>query len=132
MWYFAGIPFMMLYDFEAAIFRSVGDTRTPLFALIVGGILNVVLNLLFVVGFGMGVSGVAVATLVSGVVCSAILFVKLRRTHLPIHLEYARLHVDKKILWKIFKIGFPPEYKESFSVFQMFASKVESIRWDPM
>lgn len=89
MWYFAGIPFMMLYDFEAAIFRSVGDTRTPLFALIVGGILNVVLNLLFVVGFGMGVSGVAVATLVSGVVCSAILFVKLRRTHLPIHLEYA-------------------------------------------
>ncbi len=107
MWYFVGIPFMMLYDFEAAIFRSVGDTRTPLFALIIGGLLNVALNLLFVVVFGMGVSGVAVATLVSGVVCSAILFVKLRRTHLPIHLEYARLHVDKKILWKIFKIGFP-------------------------
>lgn len=107
LWYFAGIPFMMLYDFESAIFRSIGDTRTPLLALVFGGALNVALNLFFVLVFGLGVAGVAASTLIAGVVCSAILFVKLRKSHLPIHLEYARLHIDWKIFAKICKIGIP-------------------------
>lgn len=106
-WYFVGMPFMMLYNFESAIFRSVGDTKTPLIALVISGVLNVLLNVLFIVVFKMGVAGVAVATLLAGVVSAAILFVGLRRSHQSIHLEYRRLKMDAGIFWKILKIGVP-------------------------
>lgn len=107
LWYFSGMPFMMLYNFEAAIFRSIGDTKTPLIALVVAGILNVILNLFFVLSLGLGVAGVAIATLISNVVCASILFVGLRRTHAPIHLEYRRLKLNPALFWKILKIGIP-------------------------
>ena len=60
--YFMGMPFFMLYDFGASILRSIGDTRRPMYALIVSGIVNVILNLLFVVVFHMGVAGAGLAT----------------------------------------------------------------------
>lgn len=106
-WYFAGMPFMMLYNFESAVFRSIGDTKTPLVALVISGVLNVLLNLLFVIVFKMGVAGVAVATLISGFASALFLFVGLRRSHLPIHLEYRRLKIDPAIFLKILKIGIP-------------------------
>ena len=60
--YFMGMPFFMLYDFGASILRSIGDTRRPMYALIVSGVVNVILNLLFVVVFHMGVAGAGLAT----------------------------------------------------------------------
>lgn len=78
--YLAGMPVILLYNFEAAIFRSCGNTQTPLVALVVSGILNVALNLFFVRGLGMDVDGVATATVLSNLVSSAILFVALMKT----------------------------------------------------
>ena len=66
--YFVGIPFMVAYNFGAAIVRSYGDTRRPMYYLIVSGVLNVILNLMLVIGFHMGVEGVAIATLISNMV----------------------------------------------------------------
>ena len=63
--YFVGIPFMVAYNFGAAIVRSYGDTRRPMCYLIVSGVLNVILNLLLVIGFHLGVAGVAIATVIS-------------------------------------------------------------------
>ena len=69
--YLAGMPVILLYNFESAIFRSCGNTQTPLLALVISGVLNVVLNLFFVLGFGMDVDGVATATVLSNLVSSA-------------------------------------------------------------
>lgn len=115
--YLVGLPVILLYNFEAAIFRSVGETRVPLVALTISGILNVVLNLFFVAVLNMSVSGVAIATVISNVVSSVILFVKLRRTELDIHLDPKKLRIDLPILRRILAIGLPAGVQSSlFSV----------------
>lgn len=105
--YLAGMPVIMLYNFEAAIFRSCGDTRTPLVALVVSGVLNVILNLFFVLGFGMDVDGVATATVLSNLVSSAILFVALVKTKQAIRVEPKKLRVHGDVLGEMLKIGVP-------------------------
>lgn len=115
--YLVGLPVILLYNFEAAIFRSVGETRVPLIALTLSGILNVVLNLFFVAVLNMSVSGVAIATVISNVVSSVILFVKLRRTELDIRLDPKKLRIDLPILRRILAIGLPAGVQSSlFSV----------------
>ncbi len=105
--YLIGMPVIFLYNFEAAIFRSVGDTKTPLKALAFSGVLNVLLNLFFVICLKMTVNGVAVATVISNVVSSMILFVKLMRTDKWIRLEVTKLRLNPQCLAKILKIGLP-------------------------
>lgn len=105
--YLAGMPVILLYNFEAAIFRSCGNTKTPLAALVVSGILNVILNLLFVSGFGMDVDGVATATVLSNFASSAILFVALVKTKLAIRINPKELRIYKDVFWQILKIGIP-------------------------
>lgn len=105
--YLAGMPVILLYNFEAAIFRSCGNTQTPLAALVVSGILNVALNLLFVLVLGMDVDGVATATVLSNLVSSAILFVALMRTELPIQIIPRKLRIYGDVLGQILKIGIP-------------------------
>ena len=73
--YFAGLPFIFLYDFEGSVFRSQGNTRTPLIALTVSGVTNVILNLFFVLVCKMTVDGVALATVISNIISSGLLFV---------------------------------------------------------
>lgn len=115
--YLVGLPVILLYNFEAAIFRSVGETRVPLIALTLSGILNVVLNLFFVAVLNMSVSGVAIATVISNVVSSVILFVKLRRTELDIRIDPKKLRIDLPILRRILGIGLPAGMQSSlFSV----------------
>lgn len=115
--YLVGLPVILLYNFEAAIFRSVGETRVPLVALTLSGILNVVLNLFFVAVLNMSVSGVAIATVISNVVSSVILFVKLRRTELDIRIDPKKLRIDLPILRRILAIGLPAGVQSSlFSV----------------
>lgn len=105
--YLAGMPMILLYNFESAIFRSCGNTQTPLIALVVSGVLNVILNLFFVVGAGMDVDGVAAATVLSNLVSSAILFVSLMKTELVIRVNPRKLRVHVDVLGQILKIGVP-------------------------
>ena len=105
--YLLGLPVIFLYNFEAAIFRSIGDTKVPLLALAFSGILNVLLNLLFVVVFKMTVNGVAIATVLSNVVSSMILFVKLTRTEKAIRVHGSQLRIHKECLIRILWIGLP-------------------------
>ena len=105
--YLIGMPVILLYNFEAAIFRSVGDTKTPLAALAFSGVLNVLLNLFFVAVLHMTVNGVAIATVISNAISSVLLFIKLRRTNGIIHLEAKELKIDSASLKNILRIGLP-------------------------
>ena len=105
--YLIGMPVILLYNFEAAIFRSTGDTKTPLVILTISGILNVLLNLFFVAVLQMTVNGVAIATVVSNAVSSALLFYGLVKTKELIHVEWKELRIDRKILGQIMRIGLP-------------------------
>lgn len=105
--YLAGMPVILLYNFEAAVFRSVGRTRTPLIALALSGVLNVILNLFFVAVLHMTVDGVAVATVISNAVSAALLYFKLRTTASDIRLEPKRLRIDGGVLKRILTIGLP-------------------------
>ena len=105
--YFLGMPAMMAYNFGSAILRAVGDTKRPLYYLSTAGVINVVLNLIFVIVFKMDVAGVALATVISQFV-SAILVVRcmIKETGV-IHLELKELHINKASLWMILRIGLP-------------------------
>lgn len=105
--YLLGLPVIFLYNFEAAIFRSAGDTKTPLIALALSGVLNVILNLFFVIVLNKTVDGVAIATVLANVVSSVVLLRRLLRSELFIHVEFKNLRIDWKILWRILKIGVP-------------------------
>lgn len=105
--YLLGMPVIFLYNFEAAIFRSTGDTKVPLQALAFSGVLNVLLNLFFVICLRMSVNGVAIATVISNVVSSLILFIKLTKTDKWIHLDIRKLRLNLKCLSKILGIGLP-------------------------
>ena len=105
--YLIGLPVILLYNFEAAIFRSVGDTKVPLIALAVSGVLNVVLNLFFVIVLKMTVSGVATATVISNAVSSIILFVRLVKSDKYIKIEPKKMRFSWNSFRVIMKIGLP-------------------------
>jgi putative MATE family efflux protein len=105
--YAFGLPVMGIYNFEAAIFRSRGDTQTPLIALTVASFLNIALNLFFVLQFNMGVEGVAWATVIANAVSAIILFYGLRKTEGILHLDITALKLDKSCLKEIIRIGLP-------------------------
>ena len=102
-----GLPAISLYNFQAAIFRSKGDTRTPLIALAIAGGVNILLNLLFILQFGWGVAGVAAATVLANVVSALILFRALLLSDGVIKLDLNALFVDKEELLEIVRIGLP-------------------------
>ncbi|HIV16571.1 MAG TPA: MATE family efflux transporter [Candidatus Alectryocaccobium stercorigallinarum] len=105
--YLAGMPVILLYNFEAAIFRSVGETRVPLIALATSGVLNVILNLFFVIVFKMTVNGVAIATVISNAVSAVILYRKLVKSKEVIHVDPKNLKIDVVSLKRILRIGLP-------------------------
>lgn len=105
--YLIGMPVILLYNFEAAIFRSIGETKMPLKALAVSGIINVLLNLFFVIVLHMTVNGVAIATVISNLISSIILLIKLLRTDQLIHLDIHELRFDSTVFKKIMRIGLP-------------------------
>ena len=105
--YLLGMPVIFLYNFEAAIFRSTGDTKIPLQALALSGILNVILNLIFVVILHMTVNGVAIATVIANVVSSTVLFIRLTHTDKWIRIIPSKIRIDHSCLLKILRIGLP-------------------------
>ncbi len=105
--YLLGMPVILLYNFLSAIFRSHGNTKTPLIALTVSGVTNVILNLFFVLVLQMTVDGVATATVISNLISSAILFVMLTRSKSSVKIIPKQLGVNAKTLGEILKIGIP-------------------------
>ena len=105
--YFAGMPFFMLYNFGSSILRSKGDTKRPLMALIISGVVNVLLNLLLVVGFKLGVMGVAIATVMAMAVSSSLVlfFLVTETDELKVNPRKLLIHVNHLI--KMVKIGVP-------------------------
>ena len=105
--YMLGVFFQTIYNFEASILRANGDTRRPLFCLIFSGAVNVVLNLVFVIGFQLDVAGVAIATVLADVVGAGMLFHYLRRETGPVHVELSQLKLDRKLAGAILYTGIP-------------------------
>lgn len=105
--YAVGLPAMGIYNFEAAIFRSRGDTQTPLISLIIASLCNISLNLIFVINLDLGVNGVAWATVIANFISAAFLFFKLRKAEGIIRLEMTALKIDKTYLKEIVRIGLP-------------------------
>lgn len=104
---FVGMPAMMVYDFGAGILRAVGDTRRPLFYLLAGGIVNIGLNLFFVLVFHMGVEGVAIGTVMSQCMSAFLVIRCLMSTEDSYGLKLRRLRIVKAKLLRILRIGVP-------------------------
>ncbi len=105
--YFVGMPFMMVYNFGSAVLRAVGDTKRPLYYLLIAGVVNVVLNLIFVIAFSMGVAGVAAATVASQAI-SAVLVVRcLIQSDSVYRLEMKGIRIAPDKLIKMVQIGIP-------------------------
>lgn len=105
--YFFGMPASMIYNFGAAILRAHGDTKRPLYYLSLAGVINVVLNLIFVIGFKMSVAGVALATIASQYVSAALIVICLHNEESALRLEPSLLAIDFDKLKEIIKIGLP-------------------------
>lgn len=105
--FFCGMPVMLVYNFGAAILRSVGDTKRPLYFLVVAGAINVVLNLFFVIVCGMDVDGVALATVISQTVSAFLILQCLIRSEGVCRLELKKLHLHRAELLKIIRVGLP-------------------------
>ena len=105
--YIAGMPVILLYDFASAIFRSRGNTRTPLICLLVSGIINVVLNLFFVIVLKMTVNGVALATVTANLISSALLIWFLSHDESEVHFSFRSLGIDRYTLKEMIRIGLP-------------------------
>ena len=111
--YFLGIPATVVYNFSAAILRAIGDTDRPLRYLLVSGVVNVVLNLITVIGFHMSVAGVAIATAVSQYVAAALVIVCLIRSEGAYRLVPKKIAFHKDILIQILKLGIPAGLQSS-------------------
>lgn len=105
--FFLGIPFFMIFDFGSAILRSMGDTRRPLYILMVAGIVNTILNLIFVIVFHMSVAGVAIATSIANAVSAALIIYLLIHEKGPFRLNIKRMRVKWKELRRMLQIGVP-------------------------
>lgn len=109
--YFLGMTSMMLYNFGSAIMRAVGDTKRPLYYLSFAGVINVVLNLIFVIAFRMDVAGVALATVISQTI-SAVLIVRcMMQPDSSVHLELSALRVHRDKFKRILQIGLPASFQ---------------------
>ena len=110
---FIGMPVQMLYNFCAAVLRAVGDTKRPLYFLTIAGVINVLLNLIFVILFHMSVAGVALATIISQAVSALLVVRSLMAMDGPTRLVLRRLRINPAILREIVRIGLPAGIQSS-------------------
>ena len=109
--YFAGISATVIYNFGSALLRAKGDTKRPLYILLVAGVINVILNLIFVIVFRMDVAGVALATVISQIFAAAFVVVLLMREEDGFKLELKKLKIHRYILIHIIRIGVPAGFQ---------------------
>lgn len=109
--YFVGVPGMLLYNFGSAILRAVGDTKRPLYYLLFAGVINVILNLFFVIVLQIGVAGVALATIISQFISAALVIRCLIKEEGAYHLDIRaiRLYPDK--VMRILRVGLPAGFQ---------------------
>ena len=105
--YFLGMPFFMLYNYGAAILRAVGDTKRPLFFLVISGMTNAVLNLVLVIVFHRGVAGLAIGTIVSQLISSILVLRCLYTSNTSYRLYFSKLGIKTQYLKQIFQVGIP-------------------------
>ena len=109
--YFAGMPVIMLYNFGSAILRAMGDTKRPLYYLLIAGIVNVILNLIFVIQFHLDVAGVAIATVISQAISAALIVLSLTKSDGPCRLNLRKLRIHKTELLRMAQIGLPAGFQ---------------------
>ena len=119
--YFIGVPFMTIYNFGAAILRSYGDTRRPMFYLVISGTVNVILNLVFVICFGLGVEGVAISTAISNMLSTTLILVHLHGKEDEFQFRFHKMHIEWRDLKRVLMIGIPAGIQGAiFSVSNVF------------
>lgn len=105
--YFAGVLFLLVYNFGASVLRSKGDTQRPLYFLMISGVLNVILNLIFVIAFKWSVAGVALATVISEAVSAVLVWMALVKETDATHLDVKKLKLEATYAWDIMRVGVP-------------------------
>lgn len=132
--YFAGMPVMMLYNFGAAILRAIGDTKRPLAYLTIAGAVNAVCNMAFIIIFGMGVDGVAYATVLSQTISALLIIRCLMNTEESYKLELKKLRIYKDKLLQILRLGLPAGFQGAvFSISNvLIQSSINSFGPDAM
>lgn len=105
--YFIGMPSFMIYNFGAAILRSIGDTKRPLYFLMVSGVINVIFNLIFIIIFRMGVAGVALATIISQTISAILIILSLHNSEGVLNLQWNKIRPHKDKIIEMLKIGLP-------------------------
>ena len=119
--YFIGMPMTMLYNFSSALLRAVGDTKRPLYCLAAAGIINVVLNLVFVIGFSMSVAGVALASAISQCVSAGLILHALTKVQDCYVLDTKKLHLDPATTKSILGLGLPAGFQNAiFAIANLF------------
>lgn len=130
--YFAGITATMIYNFGSALLRAVGDTQRPLYILFLAGIINVILNLIFVIIFHLDVAGVAWATVISQTISAILIVIILLKENEEYSLEIKNMKINMHIFTKIVKVGIPAGFQGimfSFSnvIIQSFVNSFGSV-----
>lgn len=105
--FFIGMPAMMVYNFGSAILRAIGDTRRPLYFLLISGVINFLLNLLFVIVFHLGVAGVALGTTISQTIAAILVLICLIKSDSDYKLYLKKLRIVPQKLWMMIRIGVP-------------------------
>ena len=111
--YFMGILSIVLYNTSSGIFQAVGDSKHPLYYLIISSIVNVVLDLIFVVVFEWGIGGAAIATVISQTVSVVLAFYKLSTTTDVYKIDFKKIRIDPMILKEIIRLGLPAGIQNS-------------------
>lgn len=105
--YFLGAPANLIYCFASAALRAMGDTKRPLYILTISGLANIVLNIICVVGFGLGVSGVAIGTIASQIISAIMILYIFKKGKNGVHFSFSKLKIYKKEFVQILSIGIP-------------------------
>lgn len=105
--YFAGMPVMLVYNYGSAILRAVGDTKRPLYYLMIAGVVNIILNLIFVIWFHMDVAGVALATVISQIISAGLIIRCLMKADNSYKLELKKLKISAGKFGRMMQIGIP-------------------------
>ena len=115
--YFIGMPFNLVFNFASSILRALGDTKRPMIYLSISGLINVLLNLFFVIVLKLSVEGVAIATVISQVLSCVMIMICLYRTHECYQFRFSKLAIHKKETLEIIRIGLPAGIQSSiFSI----------------
>lgn len=115
--YFAGVSGLLLYNMGSGILRAVGDTKRPLYFLIFSSIMNIVLDLLFVIGFKMGIAGVAYATIISQFVSSILILILLTKSRENYRFVWKDLRIDMSMVSQICSVGLPAGLQQAITSF---------------